>query len=67
MADFNQAVPVETLVVRKRITLDPETILTPPVTVQIQPVTTLTVANGGTLLVYDVTNPASPVLVATIG
>lgn len=67
MADFNDAVVPENFVLESKLCLDPTTILTQVPKTQVQPVTTMTVANGDTVLVYDVSNPASPVLVATIG
>ena len=68
MADFNQVViDPATFFVQGGLALDPGTILTPPPQFDRQTVRLLTVANGATLQVYDVTNPASPVLVQTIG
>jgi hypothetical protein len=68
MADYNDAVPdLENLVLTDKVCLDPTTILTQPILALPQSVTTLTVANGDTVLVYDVSNPSSPVLIGTIG
>jgi hypothetical protein len=67
MADYNEATVPQNFVVESKLCLDPTTILTRPLLAQPQPVSTMTVANGGTVLVYDVTNPSSPVLIGTIG
>jgi len=68
MADFNQVVvDPKAHYVKDSLTLDPTTILTPQQQHDKQNVRTMTVANGSTLKVYDVTNPASPVLIQTIG
>jgi hypothetical protein len=67
MADYNEAVVPQNFVVESKICLDPTTLLTRPLLALPQSVTTLTVANGAQVLVYDVSNPSSPVLIGTIG
>lgn len=68
MADFNQVVvDAKTFFVQGGLQVDPKTTLTPPKQFDKQSVRTMTVANGTVLKVYDVTNPASPVLIQTIG
>jgi hypothetical protein len=67
MADYNEATVPQNFVIESKICLDPTTILTRPLLAMQQAVATLTVANGDTVLVYDVTNPSSPVLIGTIG
>lgn len=67
MADYNEGTVPQNFVLESKLCLDPTTILTRPPLTQIQPVTTMTVANGDTVLVYDVSNPSSPVLIGTIG
>lgn len=68
MADFNQlTVDPKLFFIKGTFAVDPSTVLTPPKQFDTQSVKTLTVANGATLLVYDVTNPAAPVLIGTIG
>lgn len=68
MADFNQVVidPVNSFVVQG-LTVDNTTVLTVPKQYDKQSVTTMTVSDGGVLKVYNITNPASPVLIGTIG
>lgn len=67
MADYNEASVLQNFVVESKLCLDPTTILTRPLLAQVQPVATMTVANGDTVLVYDVTIPSAPVLIGTIG
>lgn len=68
MADFNEVVvDPKAFFVQGNLRVDPTTVLTPPKQYDKQSVRTLTVANGGVLKVYDVTNPANPVLIQTIG
>lgn len=67
MATFNEGVfGPEKFVLKGRVTLDPTTDLSVPKPPG-PPLKTLTVANGSTILVYDVTNPGNPVLIQTIG
>lgn len=68
MADFNQAVidPVNSFIVQGLI-VDNTTVLTIPKQFDKQSVKTMTVSDGGVLKVYDITNPASPVFIGTIG
>lgn len=53
--------------VRTDLTINPTTILSRPRQYDSQSVKTMTVANGDVLVVYDVTDPANPVYVKTIG
>lgn len=67
MATYNDAVVgTDGIALGGKLTLDPTTKLPGPVT-PTQPVKTLLVANGASVLVYDVTDPAHPVLIRTIG
>jgi hypothetical protein len=50
-----------------KITLNPSTLLEPPPQFETQKVNTMTVANGDTIQVYDVTDPSNPVLIGTVG
>lgn len=53
---------------RGRLTLDPGTVIQP--TPQYQPPTTsktMTVADGGVVKLYDVTDPSNPILIGTVG
>jgi len=65
--NFNQGVlNIGEFVLDKPLTLDPATLVTiPPPPSQIG--TIMTVANGTTVLVYDITDPTHPVLIRTIG
>ena len=68
MADFNQVVvDPKTFFLEGKLTLDPETTLTLPRQFDKQSVKTMTVANGATIQVYDVTDPSNPVLIGIIG
>ncbi len=67
MATYNEGVlGADKLVLSGKLTLDPST-ETPGPVFKPQSVKTLLVANGATVLVYDVTDPAHPVLIRTIG
>lgn len=64
---YNQGVMLnDNIALEGPISLDPHTILT-VARAPGQPTRTLTVANGSSVLVYDMSNPSSPVLIRTIG
>jgi endonuclease YncB( thermonuclease family) len=64
---FNQGVMgIDNIVLEGEVTFDPHTVLTVPREPN-PPTRVMTVANGSTVLVYDVTNPANPILIRTIG
>lgn len=69
MADFNEAViKPEGAFYATPVRIDPTTTVTPPKAPFATPaIRRMMVANGSQILVYDVTNPASPVLIQTIG
>lgn len=68
MPNYNEAViGPKNFILEGQLILDPTTILTPPKPKSYPPLKTLTVANGGSLLVYDVSDPSNPVLINTIG
>lgn len=50
-----------------QLTLDPTTLITVPKQFETGKVKTMTVANGGLIQVYDISDPANPVLLGTIG
>lgn len=68
MADFNEIlIDPRNFYVASPVSVDNGTVLTQPKFFDNQNVKYMTVADGGVLKVYDITNPAAPVLVETIG
>lgn len=68
MPDYDELmVDPKLFFVRTDLTINPRTVLSRPRQYDSQAVNTMTVANGDVLLVYDVTDPANPVYVKTIG
>ena len=68
MPDYNELVVDPRLFyVRGGLDINPNTILSRPRQFDSQTVKTMTVANGDVLYVYDVTDPANPILTGTIG
>ena len=68
MPDYNElVVDPKLFFVRGGLNIDPNTVLSRPRQFDSQAVKTMTVANGAVLCVYDVTDPANPILTGTIG
>lgn len=68
MPNFNELIvdPKQGFLTDK-VCLNPETLLEPPKKFAPPAVKTMTVANGSTVQVYDVTDPSNPVLIGTVG
>lgn len=69
MPNFNEAIakPQGPSFITDKVTLNPETLLEPAKQFAPPAVKTMTVANGSTIQVYDVTDPSNPVLIGTVG
>lgn len=68
MPNFNELiVKPGTSYLSDKVCLNPATLLEPPKQFETQSVKTMTVANGSTLDVYDITDPSNPVLIGTVG
>ena len=68
MANLNEAIiDPKTFFLTSQLTLDPTTLIDPPKQFETDTVTRMTVANGGVVQVYDVSDPSNPVLLGTIG
>ncbi len=69
MPNFNELIvkPKKAGVILDKTCLNPETLLEPDKQFDTQSVKTMTVANGDTIQVYDVTDPSNPVLIGTVG